>query len=149
MIIPDVNLWIYAHRQEDPAHSFYRNWIEIILNGDEPVGLSSLTATAFVRIVTHPNFPPLPTPLRQAIGVIDDLKNFYNCRWLLPGQDHWQITKMLCEKTTSIGKHVADAQHAAIAIEYHATFVTRDRDFLKFKPHGLHVEILEPPYSTP
>ncbi len=144
MIIPDVNLWIYAHRQEDPAHPFYRNWVETAVNGDEAVGLSLLTATAFVRIVTHPTFPPQPTPLRQAIGVIDDLKNFHNCRWLLPGQDHWKITKMLCEKTASMGKHVADAQHAAIAIEHGGTFITRDRDFLKFKSHGLHLEILEP-----
>lgn len=144
MIIPDVNLWIYAHRQEDPTHLFYRNWVESAMNGNQVVGLSILTATAFVRIVTHPNFPPLPTPLRQAIGVIDDLKGLSNCRSLLPGQDHWKITKMLCEKTGATGKQVADAQHAAIAIEHHAKFVTRDRDFLKFKSHGLHVEILEP-----
>jgi hypothetical protein len=32
---------------------------------------------------------------------------------------------------------VADAQHAAIAIEHAATWISRDRDFHQFTAHGL------------
>ncbi len=39
---------------------------------------------------------------------------------------------------------MADAQHAAVAIENGCVWVTRDADFTSFVPHGLRLEILEP-----
>jgi len=38
MILPDVNLLVYALRRELPEHERYRLWLETTLNGDEPVG---------------------------------------------------------------------------------------------------------------
>jgi predicted nucleic acid-binding protein len=42
-------------------------------------------------------------------------------------------------------KSVADAQHAARAIEHGCKWVTRDDDFAKFSPFGLDWEHLVPP----
>ncbi|NBV97094.1 MAG: hypothetical protein EBT30_06035 [Verrucomicrobia bacterium] len=85
MRMPDVNLLVYAHRREDPDHEFYRQWMENLANGREPFALSSLVAVAFVRVVTHPSFAPRPTPLPQALAVIDSLLTLASCVWLAPG----------------------------------------------------------------
>jgi predicted nucleic acid-binding protein len=37
---------------------------------------------------------------------------------------------------------VADAQHAAIAVEHGCVLVSRDGDFAAFEPHGLRWERL-------
>jgi len=144
MKMPDVNVWIYAHRREDPSHAFYRSWIEDLVNGTSPFGLSALVASAFVRIVTHPRFSPEPTPLLEALETIDRIRRSPGCRWLLPGDRHWEIISELCRRTGVTGKSVADAQHAAIAIENGCQWVTRDLDFAKFEPYGLVWAHLEP-----
>jgi toxin-antitoxin system PIN domain toxin len=144
MQMPDVNILIYAHRREDPSHEFYRAWLERLANGSEPFALSALVAAAFVRIVTHPRFLPSPTPLHQALAVIDSLATLKNCQWIIPGENHWKLVKEFCGGAAAQGKIVADAQHAAVAIEHGCTWVTRDTDFEAFRPVGLRLEILQP-----
>lgn len=140
----DVNVLIYAHRADQLHHDFYRKFVETLAAGSRPFGLSILTAVGFVRIVTHPNFPNGPTPLPQAVSVIESLSQLAHCRWLVPGRKNWEITRDLCAKCGTAGKLVADAQHAAIAIEHAVEWVTRDTDFRRFERHGLRLRVLEP-----
>ncbi|HOX02807.1 MAG TPA: type II toxin-antitoxin system VapC family toxin [Candidatus Paceibacterota bacterium] len=140
----DVNILVYAHRKDEAAHEFYRDWLERQVNTEVPFGLSALVGVAFVRIVTHPSFHNDPTPLPVALATVDCLRQSPGCRWLLPGERHWEITAMLCRKTGAAGKQVADAQHAALAIEHGCRWVTRDDDFAVFAPHGLEWEHLRP-----
>lgn len=144
MQTPDVNILVYAHRREDPNHEFYRAWLERLANRAEPFALSALVAVAFVRIVTHPRFSPIPTPLHQALAVIDTLASLKNCQWITPGENHWKLVKEFCAVANAQGKLVADAQHAAVALEHGCTWVTRDTDFEAFRPSGLRLEILQP-----
>ena len=144
MRMPDVNLLVYAHRREDLDHAFYRSWLEALANGPEPFALSSLVAVSFVRVVTHPAFAPRPTPLPQALAVIDSLVAMESCQLLNPGERHWEIVRKLCAEVSASGKQVADAQHAALALEYGCTWVTRDGDFERFRKEGLRVEMLIP-----
>ena len=145
MKMPDVNVLIYAHRKDECTHEFYRGWIESLVNSKAPFGLSALVGVAFVRIVTNPRFHPEPSPLSLALEVIERLRAASGCRWLLPGERHWDITSALCRKANASGKSVADAQHAALAIEHGCTWVTRDDDFSRFSPLGLDWEHLVPP----
>ena len=144
MRMPDVNLLVYAHRREDPDHAFYRAWLENLANGREPFALSFLVAVAFVRVVTHPGFAPRPTPLPQALAVIDSLVAEDSCLCLNPGERHWEIVRRLCGEVAAHGKQVADAQHAAVALEHGCTWATRDGDFEKFRKTGLRVEMVVP-----
>lgn len=144
MQMPDVNILVYAHRREDPSHEFYRAWVERLANESEPFALSALVAVAFVRIVSHPRFSPSPTPLHQALAVIDSLAALKNCLLICPGENHWKLVKEFCGAANALGKQVADAQHAAVAREHGCTWVTRDTDFEAFRPVGLRVEILQP-----
>jgi toxin-antitoxin system PIN domain toxin len=144
MLMPDVNILIYSHRREDPDHEFYQRWMEDLANGREMFALSTLVAIAFVRIVTNPGFRPIPTPLEHALAVVDSLVAMPSCVMTGPGENHWPLVRALIQETGSQGKHVADAQHAAVALENGCTWVTRDSDFDKFRKSGLRVQILTP-----
>jgi toxin-antitoxin system PIN domain toxin len=130
--MPDVNVLIYAHRADDPAHTLYRTWLEDRLNGNEPLALSVLVAVAFVRITTNRTVFADPTPLGAALGAVDAIADHPNCRVLAPGPRHLEIFGALCRASRATGKTVADAQHAALALEHGCEWVTRDQDFAKF-----------------
>ena len=140
----DINVLIYAHRIDQQHHEFYREFLEGLVNGAESFGLSPLTAVGFVRVVTNRRFPNGPTPLPQAVSVIESLTSLPHCLWTTPGKRNWELTRDLCSKCSCSGKNVVDAQHAAIAIEHACEWITRDQDFHRFVPHGLKLQILEP-----
>src|SRR3990172_2276560 len=140
--MPDVNVLVYAHREDETTHAAYRRWLETLVNGSEPFAPSALVAVGFVRIVTNPRIFSTPTPLPTALAVIDELHAHPRCRFAVPRDDHWERCADLCRKTGATGKHVADAQHAALALAEGCTWVTRDGDFARFAPHGLRWEHL-------
>ncbi|HQW28052.1 MAG: PIN domain-containing protein [Verrucomicrobiales bacterium] len=140
----DVNVLIYAHRSDQAHHNFFRTRLDAALAGPETCGLTTAVATGFVRIVTQPNFPNGPTPLPQALAVIETLTSPGGCQWIHPGSRHWNLTAELCRLTRTVGKSVSDASHAALAIEHGGTWVSRDSDFERFIVHGLRWEQWEP-----
>jgi toxin-antitoxin system PIN domain toxin len=141
---PDVNLLVYAHREDQLHGAFYRSYLEDLVNSAAPFALSSLVAVGFLRIVTRPRFVNGPTPMTEAMHFIETIIRAPGCHWLLPGPRHWELTRHLCMESAAAGKRVADAQHAAVAIEFGCTWITRDRDFLAFEPLGLSLEVVEP-----
>lgn len=137
MLMPDVNVLVYAHRADSPAHSAYRSWLDALVSGPHPFALSGLVAVAFVRIVTNRRIFEEPTPLPVALAAIDAIVARSTCRLLEPGPRHWELVAELCRKANVSGGAVSDAQHAAVAIENGCEWVTRDSDFRAFEPHGL------------
>lgn len=137
MILPDVNVLVYAHRADEDPTGWFRDELSRLTAGPTPFALSTLVAVAFVRIVTHQRAFADPTPLPYALAVIDALAASSRCRWVSPGRRHWGLVADLCRATGATGKLVADAQHAAVAIEHGCTLVTRDSDYARFAPHGL------------
>ena len=51
-----------------------------------------------------------------------------------PGPTHWKILRTLCENGKLQRKLVADAVHAALAIETGCEWVSADTDFARFAP---------------
>lgn len=143
VLMPDVNVLVYAHRGDDPAHEAYRDWMEKLVNDRQPFALSAMVAVGFVRVVTNRRIFATPTPLSAALSVIDEVANSPQCRWMFPRESHWGEVSRLCRATQATGKLVADAQHAALAIAEGCTFVTRDEDFAQFATHGLRWQHLE------
>ncbi len=135
--MPDVNILIYAHRQDERVHRLYRDWLEQAMNHSSPLALSALVTVGFVRIVTNPKIYRNPTPISVAVAVIETLVNHTNCRLIYPGQQHWPLVAKLCRASQARGKLVADAQQAAIAIEHGCEWMTRDSDFERFASCGL------------
>jgi toxin-antitoxin system PIN domain toxin len=135
--MPDVNVLVYAHRKDEAWHQAYRRWLTNMIDGVEPFSVSVLVAVGFVRIVTNARIYEDPTPLSTALAVVEQLATHPRCRLVIPGPTHLDDVARLCRATSATGKHVADAQHAALALSEGCTWVTRDADFARFEPHGL------------
>ena len=142
--MPDVNVLVYAHRQDDPVHEPYRIWFEALIDGPHPFALSVLVAVGFVRLVTNVRIFPDPTPLSVALAAVERLTKHPGCRLVAPGPGHLDDVARLCRAVDATSKHVADAQHAALAIAEGATWVTRDDGFRRFETHGLNWQHLVP-----
>jgi len=129
----DVNVLIYAHRTDaHPEHAAYARWITELATHSEPFALSSPALSGLVRIVTNPKVFKQPSTPEQAFGFIRELRQRPNARLLNPGPAHWSIFEDLCEQSRATGKLVADAYHAALAIEHGCVWVTTDADFARF-----------------
>jgi uncharacterized protein len=145
MLMPDINVLVYAHRADEEVHVPYERWLAELFEGPEPFALSVLVAVGFVRIVTNKKIYRTPTPIATALAAIDQIVAHPLCRVIAPAAEHWQHVSALCRATQATGKLVADAQHAALALNEGCTFVTRDRDFERFAKHGLRWQHLSFP----
>ena len=135
MLLPDVNVLIYAHRAEAPEHAQYAAWLRGMAEATEPFGLSELVSTGFVRIVTNQKIWSEPTTTEDALSFIANLRERPNAHPLTYGPLSWEIFARLCVAASARGKLVADAYHAALAIEHGCELITADADFARF--HGL------------
>lgn len=132
MQLPDVNVLVYAHRSESPEHTRYAEWLVRLAEGPEPFALSEWGASGFVRIVTNSRIWENPTPLEDALEFVRRLRQRSNARLLTHGPASWDIFVKLCLAARARGKLVADAYHAALAIEHGCEFITADSDFGRF-----------------
>jgi toxin-antitoxin system PIN domain toxin len=128
----DVNVLVYAHRREAPDHERYLAWLEDARRADEPLGVSSLVLSGFVRVVTHPRVFRSPTSLAEALAFAAGVRAAPNAVDVTPGPRHWDIFTGLCERAEARGNIVPDAYLAALAIESGATFYSADRGFSRF-----------------
>ena len=133
MLLPDVNVLIYAHRSDScEDHAAYAEWLTALASGYEPFAVSSLALAGFVRIVTNPRIFRRPSTLDEAFAFIDELVARPNARVVHPGQRHLEIFEDLCRRSRATATLVADAQHAAVAVEHGCILVTTDADFDRF-----------------
>lgn len=132
MILPDVNVLVYAHRQDSPDHDRYRNWLERILNNDQSFGVADLVLSGFLRIVTHPRIFHDPTPINLAIDFIQQIRVHPGCVIIQPGLRHWAIFTQLCHATVATGNFIPDAYLAALAIESDSDWITTDKGFARY-----------------
>jgi uncharacterized protein len=132
VLLPDVNALVYAHRAESPEHTRYAEWLQRLATGDEPFGLSELGASGFIRIVTNPKIWNDPTTTDDAFRFVENLRRRSSARLLTHGPNSWEIFAKLCVIAKARGKLVADAYHAALALEHGCELVTADADFARF-----------------
>ncbi|MCB0970754.1 MAG: PIN domain-containing protein [Acidimicrobiales bacterium] len=125
----DVNVLVYASRDDADDHAAHRAWLDLARRGPEPLGVPTAVASGFVRIVTHPRIFSTPTPLDAALGFLDVLHRSPAVEQVVPGPRHWSIFVDLCERIGATGNQVPDAFLAAMAIEQGATWVSADRGF--------------------
>lgn len=132
MIIPDVNVLVYAALAAAPGHAAYRAWLDGTLDADEPVGLSELVLSGVVRVLTNARVFTAPLRLEEAMAYVEALRQHPNTVPLRPGERHWALFVRLATDAQCRGNLVADAYHAALAIEHGGTWITSDRDFARF-----------------
>jgi uncharacterized protein len=124
---------VYAHRGGTPEHERIATWLETVLNGDAPLGLSSVVLSGVLRVATHPRVFARPTPIEAALEFVESLRGSRNSVEVAPGARHWEIFSDLCRKSTATGNRVPDAYLAALAIESGSEWITTDRGFARFE----------------
>ncbi len=132
MILPDVNVLIYAFRSDLPQHATCRPWLEAVVGSDARFGVSSLALGAVVRVTTNPRIFHMPSTAEEAFEFCESLVDHPHCEMIEPGERHWHIFKRLCLDTDTRGARVIDAWFAALAIESGCDWITLDRDYARF-----------------
>ena len=132
MIVPDVNLLIYAYNSDAPQHESARTWWEDALSGREPVGLTWAVMLGFVRLMTHPAVLMEPMTAGEALSQVRSWLARPNATVLQPGPRHLDLLDVLFDEAGVAGTLTTDAHLAAIAIENNATLHSNDADFSRF-----------------
>lgn len=132
MLLVDVNVLVYAHREDVAEHARYRLWLEGMINSPQAYAMSDLVLSGFLRVVTHPRVFDPPSPMKTALTFTDELRSRPNCVPVEPGPRHWSIFVDLCRSAGAKGNLVPDAYLAALAIESGSEWITTDRDYARF-----------------
>lgn len=125
MILPDLNLLIYAYNLGAPDHVRSREWWEDIMTRQEPVGLPLTVAVGFIRLMTNPKVIQPPMALPEAITEVKRWLAAPNVTLLQATAQHWDEI----EKIGWTGASVSDAHLAALAKEHDCELHSNDTDF--------------------
>jgi toxin-antitoxin system PIN domain toxin len=132
VILADVNVLLYAFREDTEHHRSCREWLEVVINGDEAYGMSPQVLASVVRIATHPRIYVRPSRLDEVLGFARVLLQQPTCTVVQPGPRHYSIFEDLCRRSAAAGNLVQDAWLAALAIESGCEWVTTDGDYARF-----------------
>jgi len=133
LILPDVNVLLYAFRPDGENHGAYRNWLEDLVNGEMAYGMSPQVLASVIRIATHPRIFARPDRLIEVLAFASAILEQPHCQIIEPGPRHWGIFTALCRRANTNGNLVQDAWLAALAIESGCEWITTDRDFARFE----------------
>jgi len=132
VIVPDVNLLLYATDTESVHHRAARLWWATALRGPEPIGLSWSTVLAFVRLTTNPRIYRQPMTARESVDVVRTWRHRTHVVVIEPTVRHLDVITGLLDGVGTGGNLVTDAHLAALAVEHGATLHSADVDFSRF-----------------
>ncbi|MBA2554732.1 MAG: PIN domain-containing protein [Geodermatophilaceae bacterium] len=133
MILPDVNVLVYAFRREAPEHELYAAWLSNVVAGSAELALHDVPLAGFVRIVTNPRILSRPAPTEAALSFVERLIAAPRSRWLSSGAVAWEHLADLVRGDSAIrGNLLPDAHLAAVALAHGCRFATADRGFARF-----------------
>ena len=132
MILPDVNLLVYAYNTDAPHHRAARTWLEAVLSGTRPVGLTWAVMLGYVRLMTSRAVRVDPVAPADAIGDVRSWLARPQVVVVQPGGRHLDLLEQMMVAGGATGTHATDAHLAAIAIEHPAELCSNDTDFARF-----------------
>jgi len=128
----DANIMLYAVDETSTFHEASRGWLEAALNGNRRVGIPWSSATAFVRIATHPRALRSPLTPPEAWSYVEDWLDAPTTWIPAPGPGYRKILGRLIRELDLHGNLVSDAALAALCIEHGLTIISADSDFARF-----------------
>jgi len=132
VILPDVNLLVYAYNRDARHHRECRAWWERLLSSSEPVGLPWAVSCGFIRLMTHPSILVRPLDPSRAVAHVGSWLARPNVEVLDPGPRHLQLLDRLLADLGVAGNLTTDAHLAALAIEHQCELHSNDADFGRF-----------------
>ncbi|MCD4749951.1 MAG: type II toxin-antitoxin system VapC family toxin [Thermoanaerobaculales bacterium] len=133
MIVPDINLLVYAYNSDAPFHDDARVWWEDLLSGSGSVGLAWVVSLGFVRIMTSRAVLTDPLMPGEAISYVRSWLRRPQTHVLQPGPRHLEILAAIMRDSRVTGRMTTDAHLAALAIETQSELHSNDTDFSRFQ----------------
>ncbi|HXJ22334.1 MAG TPA: TA system VapC family ribonuclease toxin [Polyangia bacterium] len=132
MIVPDLNLVLYAHFDAFAQHAAARAWWEGLLNGRTEVGIGAPVWSGFLRLATNRRVLDSPMSVEDAVANVEGWLQRRHVRVLHPGPRHLEVAFALLRRLGTAANLTTDAQLAALAIEHQGELHSNDADFGRF-----------------
>jgi uncharacterized protein len=133
MILPDVNVLVFAFQIAEPRHATYHRWLTETANGPESIALCESTITGFLRIVTNRRVYANPASIGGATAFVDALTGAPGTRWIGATVATWnRMVAMTSDDRQIRANLVPDAWLAALAISHGARLATADRGMARY-----------------
>jgi uncharacterized protein len=132
VILPDVNLLVYAYNRDAREHVAARAWWQELLSSNEMVGLPWAVTCGFIRLMTHPAVLVRPLDPSRAVAHVRSWLDQPNVEVLDPGPRHLELLDRLLGELGIAGNLTTDAHLAALAIEHQCELHSNDGDFARF-----------------
>jgi len=132
LILPDVNVLVYAFRREAVDHERYASWLSAALVSSE-LALVESVLLGMIRIVTSPRIMADPAPTPRALEFVSMLQGAPRARQLAPTAATWERLGAIATRDDQVrGPLVPDAWLAALALSHGCRLATADRGFARF-----------------
>jgi len=132
VIVPDLNLLVYAYNLDAPGHRRAKAWWESCLSEARPVGLPWVVTLGYLRLTTSRRVLVDPFTAQEALGHIRSWLERPQVQILQPGSRHLDLLDGLMQESQASGDLTTDVHLAALAIEHQAELHTNDGDFSRF-----------------
>lgn len=133
MILPDVNVLVYAFRREAVDHDRYASWLSAALTRSE-LALVESVLLGVTRIVTSSRIMADPAPTSVALRFVEALLAAPRARQLAPTAATWVRLRAIVSRDEQVrGPLVPDAWLAALALSHGCRLATADRGFARFE----------------
>jgi len=133
MIVPDVDLLVYAYNTGAPRHTDARRWWEGLVNGVEIVGIPWVVSTGFIRLSANPRIVAAPWSPATAVDQVRQWLTREHINPLNPGERHLEYLERNLAVAGTTARLAPDAHVAALAMENGAEVHTNNiRDFQRF-----------------
>ena len=132
MISLDVNVLVYAFRQDSVKHEECRDWLSKQIRNRNGLVLIDIVLVGFLRICTHSKIFREPSSISEATNFLTVMISNPNVTLTSSTPETWHMFSRILDKTNVQGNKISDAWLAAIAMERNATWISTDSDFNLF-----------------
>jgi hypothetical protein len=133
LIVPDINLLLYAEIDAFPEHGAARRWWEGALNGERQVGIAPVCLFGFLRIATNRRVFAEPLGVDDAIARVERWLERPHVVLLIPASGHLDTAFGLLRQLGTGANLTTDVQIAAHALDYGGEVFSNDTDFGRFE----------------
>ena len=134
MIVPDLDLLIYAYNEESEFHQAAQTWWQELVTGTETVGIPWQVSDGFIRQASNASLMAVPWTPASAAGEVRRWLDNEHITPLAPGPHYPEILEQILAATGATRRMVTDATIAALALENGAEVHTHNaRDFQRFQ----------------
>jgi hypothetical protein len=132
VIVPDLNLLLYAIDDSSPQHERARVWLSDVMSGTETVAFAWTVLLGFIRLATNPRVFADPLAAGDAIEIASGWLEQPNSTLVNPTDRHLAVLQELLAPLGTAGNLATDGHLAALAIEHGAEIHSADTDFARF-----------------